>query len=137
MAARGWYSRVSYFHQGAHRPWRGDTRLVTHLLSTHSTPSFIVSSTNQGVLGGPFTIDRIPNEDLKNGTWDASWLPKVEHPSIPPEFVDAFSKKMVGGISLAIGAGCFDVGDEWNRLLPDFEFTDAKDFLRKAWGDKN
>jgi len=44
---------------------------------------------------------------------------------------------MVGGISLAIGAGCFDVGDEWNRLLPDFEFTDAKDFLRKAWGDKN
>ena len=43
---------------------------------------------------------------------------------------------MVGGISLAIGAGAFDVGDEWNRLLPDYEFTDAKVFLKKAWDGK-
>ncbi|KAG9196432.1 hypothetical protein G6011_01553 [Alternaria panax] len=85
--------------------------------------------------GGPFTIERIPNEDLKNGTWTASWLPKVEHPSIPLEFVEAFSKKMVGGISLAIGDGAFDVGDEWNQLLPDYEFTDAKVFLRNAWNE--
>jgi hypothetical protein len=74
---------------------------------------------------------------LNNGTWKTSWVPKVEHPAVQPEFVEAFSKKIVGSFSLAIGAGCFDVGDEWNRLLPDFEFTDAKDFLRKAWGDKN
>ncbi|OWY48027.1 NmrA-like family protein [Alternaria alternata] len=89
------------------------------------------------IRGGSFTIDWIPNEDLNNGTWKTSWVPKVEHPAVQPEFVEAFSKKIVGSFSLAIGAGCFDVGDEWNRLLPDYQFTDAKDFLRKAWRDKH
>jgi hypothetical protein len=63
-------------------------------------------------------------------------VPKIDHPSIPLELVEASSKNIVGGVSLAIGAGNFDVGDEWNRLLPDYKFTDAKAFLRKVWEGK-
>jgi hypothetical protein len=40
------------------------------------------------------------------------------------------------GMQLAFGEGAFDTGDEWNRLLPDYEFTDVESFLRKAWDGK-
>jgi hypothetical protein len=29
------------------------------------------------------------------------------------------------------------VSDEWNRLLPDYRFTDAEDFLSKHWAGKS
>jgi hypothetical protein len=28
------------------------------------------------------------------------------------------------------------VSDEWNRLLPDYRFTGAEEFLEKAWVGK-
>lgn len=29
--------------------------------------------------------------------------------------------------------GAFQVSDEWNKLLPDFKFTQPEEFLTKAW----
>jgi hypothetical protein len=89
-------------------------------------------------LGGqPFQIEKVKPRDLESGAWSASWLPRISHPAIPPELVsDTLSKTVVSGILLGISAGCFKVSDEWNRLLPDYEFTTAEDFLTEAWTGK-
>jgi hypothetical protein len=88
------------------------------------------------VSGGPFVVDRISNEDLKNGNWTASWLPTFEHGAVPPERAIELTKMALIGMQLAFGEGAFDTGDEWNRLLPNYKFTDAGSFLRKAWDGK-
>ncbi|KAL2850096.1 NmrA-like family-domain-containing protein [Aspergillus pseudodeflectus] len=43
-------------------------------------------------LRGPFKIERVKASDFEAGTWETSWIPRVDHPSIPPEQVDVFSK---------------------------------------------
>jgi hypothetical protein len=87
-------------------------------------------------LPGPFKIERVKASDFETGTWETSWIPRVDHPSIPPEQVDVFSKLGVAGITLAISASAFAVSDEWNRLLPDYEFTALEPFLRGVWEGK-
>ncbi|OJI82976.1 hypothetical protein ASPTUDRAFT_31008 [Aspergillus tubingensis CBS 134.48] len=86
--------------------------------------------------GLPFTIERVKAEDLEAGTWETSWTPTVEHPSIPPEQAAVASKYMTSRILLAVNAGSYAVSDEWNSLLPDFEFTPVEKFLTEAWKGK-
>ncbi|KAH8703547.1 hypothetical protein BGW36DRAFT_288746 [Talaromyces proteolyticus] len=85
------------------------------------------------VRGGPFTIEKMKAEDLQAGVVKSTWLPKVDHPAIPPEQVDALSASFVSGVLLGMSAGAFRVSDEWNRLLPEYEMTGAEDFLADAW----
>ena len=49
---------------------------------------------------------------------------------------EEMAKMVLIGFTKAFGAGAFDVGDEWNGLLPDYEFTDVRTFLREAWKGK-
>ena len=86
---------------------------------------------------GPFVIDRVDPTLLRAGTWSSSWIPKVDHPSIAPENVEAASRVITAGILLAIQAGAFESSDAWNMLLPNYEFEDAEDFLKKAWHGKS
>ncbi|KAH7384425.1 hypothetical protein DE146DRAFT_760194 [Phaeosphaeria sp. MPI-PUGE-AT-0046c] len=88
------------------------------------------------VRGGAFEITRLKAEDLKNGTWTSPWLPKVEHPSIAPEHVEAASKMMVPHLLLAFKDGSFTCSDEWNKLLPDYHFEQADDFAQREWRGK-
>jgi hypothetical protein len=67
---------------------------------------------------------------------ESEWLPRTEHPSIPPEHRDAASKAMVPGILLAIKDGAFTSSDTWNKLLPEFKFEDAETFLVREWKGK-
>ncbi|KAK6211175.1 NmrA-like family protein [Colletotrichum tabaci] len=83
--------------------------------------------------GETFEVTRLKDEDLKAGVVEAPWLPWVDHPSIPKETIDAFSAAMLSGFLLGISAGNFEISDEWNRLLPDFRFTQPEDFLTTAW----
>jgi hypothetical protein len=83
--------------------------------------------------GGKFTLDTLKTEHLQNGTWTSSWVPRLEHPSIAPENRESASRTMVPGLMLATMEGMFVVGDEWNKFLPGYEFTDAEVFLREAW----
>jgi hypothetical protein len=89
-------------------------------------------------LGGPpFDLEKVDAQDFETGAWTASWTPRVDHPAIPPELVnDALSKMVVSGILSGISAGCFKVSGEWNQLLHDYKFTQAEDFLSKAWAGK-
>ncbi|KAJ4288263.1 hypothetical protein N0V88_007453 [Collariella sp. IMI 366227] len=89
------------------------------------------------VRGGPAHIDRLKKDDLKAGVVKSSWLPKADHPSFTPEQVKAMSEVLTAGILLGISVGAMNVSDEWNKLLPDYEFTKAEDFLAKEWRDKS
>jgi hypothetical protein len=70
---------------------------------------------------------------LRKGIVESKWLPRTEHPSIPPEHWDAASKAIVPGILLAVKDGAFVSSDTWNKLLPNFDFQDAETFLEREW----
>lgn len=86
--------------------------------------------------GTEFNIEKVKVGDLENGTWETSWVPKLDHPSIPPEQVDFLSKMMCSSLLLAIHDGALSVSDEWNRLLPEYQFIPIEEFLAEAWQDK-
>ena len=75
-------------------------------------------------------------DELEGGAWKTSWIPKLDHPSIPPEQVEMFSRIIVAGILLAVSAKAFECSDEWNRLLPGYKFTQPEEFLSEAWRGK-
>lgn len=86
--------------------------------------------------GGPFEIEKLKADELESGAWETSWIPRLDHPSIPPEQVDMFSKIIVAGLLLAISDKAYICSDEWNRLLPDYEFTQPEEYLFEAWRGK-
>lgn len=89
------------------------------------------------LLGGPpFDIQKVTAHAFETGEWKTSWVPKINHPSIPPEQVEVLSRSFTAGILLAIHDKAYQISDEWNRLLPDYKFTDTEDFLTKAWRGK-
>ncbi|KAF3044153.1 hypothetical protein E8E12_010451 [Didymella heteroderae] len=87
-------------------------------------------------LRGPFEVTKIEAKLLQAGDCNSPWLPKVKHPSIPPDAVDFASKSVTAGLLSAIDAGAFQSNDAWNGLLPDYKFKDAEGFLEKAWSGK-
>lgn len=102
-----------------------DTSFILQpLLSTYNEP------------GGPFHIEKLKADDLKAGLAKCSWLPTVDHPGIPHEQAEALAPMLVSGMLLSISTGALQVTDEWNRLLPDYQFTQAEEFLAEAWRDK-
>lgn len=88
------------------------------------------------IRGGSVDVTLLREEDLEAGKWTAPWCPRADHPSIPKDQVEAISAWMSGKILLAMTAGSFEVEGVWNRLLPDYEFTGAEEFLSKAWEGK-
>ncbi|KAG9945399.1 NAD(P)-binding protein, partial [Aureobasidium melanogenum] len=88
------------------------------------------------IRGKPFKIEEMSIDELKDGTWRSSWSPKIDHPAMPPQENDEISRFMVAEILRGISAGDFLCSDEWNKLLPDFEFTQAEEFLNSAWDGK-
>jgi hypothetical protein len=47
-----------------------------------------------------------------------------------------FSRVGTASILLAISENAYCVSDAWNRLLPDYKFTAAEEFLSEAWSGK-
>ena len=45
-------------------------------------------------------------------------------------------ESVLAGVLLSSAKGCWDVSDEWNQLMPDYEFTEIEDFLGKVWEGK-
>ncbi|KAF2656517.1 NAD(P)-binding protein [Lophiostoma macrostomum CBS 122681] len=84
----------------------------------------------------PWNIKRIKNEEVEDLSWENDWIPRAEHPSIPPEQVDSISKFMWTRLLKAFSTECHHVSDEWNKLLPDYEVTQAEPFLRAVWEGK-
>ena len=87
-------------------------------------------------LGKSFHVEKLQADDLKAGVVKCSWLPTVDHPGIPREQAEALAPQLVASMLLSISTGALNVTDEWNRLLPDYQFTQAAEFLAEAWRDK-
>ncbi|KAK4652204.1 hypothetical protein QC762_609060 [Podospora pseudocomata] len=88
------------------------------------------------IRGDPFIVEKLKAEDIKAGIVKSSWLPVVDHPSLSPAAVEAMAKGFLSGMLLGISAGVLKVSNEWNRLLPDYEFTRAEEFLTEVWESK-
>lgn len=84
-------------------------------------------------LGGSFAVEKLNVDDLRAHKPNSSWLPTVRHPSIPPEHAKALAAMATSSILLGMAAEEYKVSDEWNRLLPDYKFTQAEEFLTEAW----
>lgn len=57
--------------------------------------------------------------------------------TLTPEEMKGFLDFATRGILLAMSRGVYAVSDEWNRLLPDYEFTQVEDYVKKVWGGKS
>ncbi|KAL4992794.1 hypothetical protein BDW68DRAFT_148851 [Aspergillus falconensis] len=83
---------------------------------------------------GKFSIERVKKEDFLAGTWETSWLPRNEHPSVPEEMVEEFARPATKGICLGLAEGAFRVEGVWNGILAEFRFEGAEEFLGRVWG---
>lgn len=92
--------------------------------------------TNRPIGGKPFDVTALKEEDVRAGNIHSSWIPKIVHPSIPPEKIDSISKVILIGSLLSGIRECWAVSDKWNQLLPDYKFTDAEEFLSKHWAGR-
>ncbi|KAF4949143.1 hypothetical protein FSARC_13581 [Fusarium sarcochroum] len=90
----------------------------------------------ENIRGKPFTIEWLKMEDLAAGELKTDNYPRLPLPSIPQDQVEAFSKMVIIGTLISYSHGAWTVSDEWNQLLPDYEFTQVKDLLEKVWKDQ-
>ena len=86
--------------------------------------------------GKPLDITTLKEEDVRADNIKSSWIPKFEEPSLSPEQNAYFSKLILKGCLLSGLTRSWVVSNEWNRLLPDYKFTGAEEFLEKAWAGK-
>lgn len=105
----------------------GRTYLTRHLSDYCITPN---------PKGEAFQVEELKADDLKAGVVRATWLPKPDHPSYSTEQVEALAEQLTAGITLGFASGAMSVSDEWNRLLPDYQFAKAGDYLVEAWRGK-
>ncbi|KAF5232140.1 hypothetical protein FANTH_13137 [Fusarium anthophilum] len=82
---------------------------------------------------GPFKVEKISNEDLETRNVITSWYPLVEHHALPDEMREQVSKAVLVEYLAGLKRGVWTVSDEWNKLLPDFEFTSAETYLKDIW----
>lgn len=83
--------------------------------------------------GRPFAVDKVTIEDLEAGSLKASWGLEAVHHSVDKNQAMALLKVVSIGILLSSSKGAWDVSDEWNRLLPNYEFDSVEGFLGKVW----
>ncbi|KAK0641798.1 hypothetical protein B0T16DRAFT_431477 [Cercophora newfieldiana] len=88
------------------------------------------------IRGGKFEVTRLKRGDVERGEIRSDWVPILEHPSIPEEMREVFSRAYVQHALLEGMHGGFSVGDEWNRIFPDYKFTSPEEFLKAAWDGK-
>ncbi|KAF7185533.1 Oxidoreductase BOA1 [Pseudocercospora fuligena] len=86
------------------------------------------------VRGKPFTIETLKRSDLEQNKVLCSWIPKVDHPAVGD--YENLPEKLNASVLLSIADEDLNVGNEWNKLLPEYEFQGAEDFLQKIWNGK-
>ncbi|KFY70222.1 hypothetical protein V499_09346 [Pseudogymnoascus sp. VKM F-103] len=88
------------------------------------------------VRGRPFAIDTVKLEDLEAGKLKTSWTLETRHPSVSEDQAAEALKSVLISTLLSGAKGAWNVSDEFNRILPEYKFTQMEDFLGKVWMDK-
>ncbi|CAL1714323.1 unnamed protein product [Somion occarium] len=116
--------------------YEGEWPLVGGIRGNYLTVGQILAL-GEKIRGKPFAVETITLEDIESGNVNTSWYPVLEHPSIPKEEIESFSKMALGGTLKGIAHAAYTVtSDEWNKLLPWYKFTDIEEFLSEAWAGK-
>lgn len=89
------------------------------------------------MIGEPFDITYLDEDDVRADKIHSSWLPLFQDPNLPQEVIETFSKVILKGSLLSGISKSWVVSDEWNRLLPDYNFTSAEEFLEKVWAKRD
>lgn len=85
------------------------------------------------LIGKPAQLDFANGEDLDAGKMDIE-MPLIQHPSIPEDQRALWHAPGWIGIIQASAKGAWTVTDEWNKLLPDYEFLSVEDLVRDCLG---
>ncbi|ENH67087.1 hypothetical protein FOC1_g10004720 [Fusarium oxysporum f. sp. cubense race 1] len=112
--------------------YEGEWPVVSGVKGTDITMNELVAL-GEKIRGQKFKVEYLKSGDLEAGIVKASWLPLPEHPSIPVEMRKKVAADMIKCFLLGIKHGALRVSEEWNKLLPDYEFTQPEEFLTKAW----
>lgn len=113
--------------------YEGEWPVVGGIRGTDLTLAQLIALGERVRGGRRFHVERVDPDDLKAGKARPSWMPELRHHSVAPENAEKLRPIMASGILAGIAAGAFSVSDEWNRLLPDYKFTTAEDFLADFW----
>lgn len=87
--------------------------------------------------GKPYTVELASVEDVKAGNLDDSWLPDADWVNalpLPDDQKPGLARKLLSGVLLNLADGAAPVGDEWNRIFPDYKFTTVEEFLTGVYG---
>ncbi|KAK2756650.1 hypothetical protein FQN54_005095 [Arachnomyces sp. PD_36] len=98
-----------------------------------TTPAELVRLGERLRGGQKFTIHRVNKADLDDGNLTSPWCPVLEHPAIPKEHLEPMSRKINIQAMKGVVEGEWAVEEDWNRLLPEFRFSDPVAFLEKWW----
>ncbi|KAF9871389.1 NmrA-like family protein [Colletotrichum karsti] len=112
--------------------YEGEWPLISGIKGSEATIRQLIAL-GEKIRGGPFAVEKLKKSDLLAGTVNASWMPKITHQSMSPEAAEALAPVLLSGILLGFENGNFSTTDEWNKLLPEYEFTQPEEFLSKAW----
>ncbi|PLB52197.1 NAD(P)-binding protein [Aspergillus steynii IBT 23096] len=87
----------------------------------------------EDIRGRPFAVDKVKLGDLKTGVLNASWGLEKSHRAVSDEQAAELKKTVSIGILLSSVQGAWDVSEEFNRLFPNHQFDDMKEFLGRVW----
>lgn len=90
----------------------------------------------KAIRGGEWSVEHVSGADIRKGVLNTNWVPQMSHPVIPSEDRAQWSKDFVIMFFMGILNGAWDVSGEWNERFPEYEFTGAEEYLRKAWEGK-
>ncbi|RGP73559.1 hypothetical protein FLONG3_6296 [Fusarium longipes] len=112
--------------------YEGEWPVVSSIKGADITMNDLVAL-GEKIRGKPFTVAKLNSKDLLAGEVKAPWLPLPEHPTIPVAVRKELAANLLKGILLGFQDGAFQVSDVWNKLVPDYKFTQPEEFLTKAW----
>ena len=87
--------------------------------------------------GSKFAIHQLSSKELMTNGLVTKWCPRMEHPAFPKDKIEQFSKMSTEQAMKGIVTGAWNVPCDWNKLLPEFRFTDPEKFLGRYWKNGN
>jgi hypothetical protein len=116
--------------------YEGDWPVVGGIQGNRITVSQVLEI-GERIRGRPFAIDTVKLEDLEAGELKTSWTLEARHASVAEDQAADMMKTVLIGILLSGVKGAWNVSDEFNQILPDYEFTKIEEFLAKVWEGKS
>ncbi|KAG4222460.1 hypothetical protein PC116_g29066 [Phytophthora cactorum] len=115
--------------------YEGEWPVIGGITGTRATIGELLQL-SEAIVGKPLKVQWLKKEDLEAQIRETGDLSLPDLRTATPEQVGAFLQAAPARILIAISRGAYDVTDEWNKILPNYKFTQLEDFLKTVWGEK-